>query len=189
MRAFDVGSNGPATTTIGGRCFRWLLPQKPGQKPGPCELMAQFAQDEANSALNDSSHDAGKALPEFDKRFAAFYLGRNSNGEGRPMRTFQDVLHYAKGGGTRNRLASGERLGQSDSAKEFYENSPRGDAEDQTHHFAAYFSLAINNRPLSEWSAETLDRSGGEPDRLLGAHSYVIGQELRKDPSRLRSIG
>ena len=117
--------------------------------------MAQFAQDEANFVLNDVGQDFAKALPEFDKRFAAFYLGRDSNGQGRPMRTFQDVLHYAKGNGTRNRLASGERLCQADFAKNFYESSPRGDAEDQTHHFAAYFSLGINGRPLSEFSAET----------------------------------
>jgi len=83
------------------------------------------------------------------------------------MRTLLDVLHYGKGGGTRNRLASGERLGQSDFATEFHENSPRGDAKDQTHHFAADFSLGINGRPLSEWTAETADRSGGEPDRWL----------------------
>lgn len=29
MRIFDVGSDDPATTTIGGKCFRWLIPQKP----------------------------------------------------------------------------------------------------------------------------------------------------------------
>ncbi|HEX6716097.1 MAG TPA: hypothetical protein VF088_03260 [Pyrinomonadaceae bacterium] len=164
-------------------------PQKPQTNPGPCELMAQFAQDEANFALNDLGQDAAKTLPEFDKRFAAFYLGRDSKGQGRPMRTFQDVLHYAKGHGTDNRLASGERLGQSDFAPEFYENSPNGDAEDQTHHFAAYFSLGINGRSISEWSAETLDRVGGEPDRRLGAHSYVLGLWLRRNPSNLRSIG
>ena len=92
------------------------------------------------------------------------------------------------GGGTRNRLLS-DRLGQSDFARKFYENSPRGDDEDQTHHFAAYFSLGINGRVFSEYSAETLDRSGGAPDRLLGSFAYVIGEDLRKDPSRLRTIG
>ena len=154
-----------------------------------CAQISSYDPQNSHFVLNEVAQDFNRALPEFDKRFAAFYLGRDSKGEGRPMRTSQDVLHYAKGGGTRNRLASGERLGQSDFAREFYENSPRGDAEDQTHHFAAYFSLGINGRPLSEWAAETLDRSGGEPDRLLGAHSYVIGEDLRKDPSRLRSIG
>lgn len=64
-------------------------------------------------------------------------------------------------GGTANRLASGKRLGQSDSRNEFYENNPRGDAEDQTHHFAAYLSLGINNRPISQLSAKVFDRVGG----------------------------
>ena len=75
------------------------------------------------------------------------------------------------------------------SGKPWDRHSPRGDAEDQTHHFAAYFSLGINGRPFSELLAETLDRSGGEPDRLLGANSYVVGEDLRRDPSRLRSVG
>jgi hypothetical protein len=158
---FNGGGGGGAGGTNGEP------PQNPTE-PGPCELMAQFAQDEVNFVLSDMGGDTTNALPEFDKRFAAFYPGRDSKGQGRPMRTFQDVVHYGKGGGTRNRLASNERLGQSDFATQFYENSPRGDAEDQTHHFAAYFSLGINGRPFSEWSAETLDRSGGEPDRLLG---------------------
>jgi hypothetical protein len=156
--------------------------------------MARNAQNEADLALLKAGGDAAKALLDFDTRFAAIYLGRFTSfsgtpGEGRPMRTFDDVLHYSIPGGTRSRIASGDLLGQSDFAREFYETSPRGDREDQTHHFAAYFSLGINNRPLSEWSAETLDRSGGEPDRLLGAQSYIIGEDLRRDPSRLRSIG
>jgi len=47
--------------------------------------MAQFAQDEANFSLNDLGQAPAKALPQFDKRFAAFYLGRDSNNrEGRP---------------------------------------------------------------------------------------------------------
>jgi len=159
------------------------------QTPGPCELMARFAQDEAEFVLNDVNNDLAKALPEFDKRFAAFYLGRQPNGEGRPMRTFGDVTHYMRGGGTANRLATGERLGQSDFRREFYEISPRGDAEDQTHHFAAYFSLGINNRPISEFSAKTFDRVGGKPDKRLGDKAYEMGQALRVDPSKLRTIG
>src|SRR6266404_1756366 len=131
---------------IGDTTHGWLTlyPDDP-QNPGPCELMARNAQNEADIALYFGG-DPAKALPIFDKRFAADYLGRDSKGEGRPMRTFQDVLHYAKGGGTRNRIASGNLLGQSDFARQFYESSPRGDAEDQTHHVAAYLSLGINNR-------------------------------------------
>jgi hypothetical protein len=60
---------------------------------------------------------------------------------------------------------------------------------DQTHHVAAYMSLGINNRPFTESAAETLDRRGGAPDRLLGARSYVIGDDLRRDPSKLVNIG
>jgi YD repeat-containing protein len=157
---------------------------------GPCEQMARNAQDEADRAILNARGDYHQALTEFDKTFAAIYLGRTSDaGEGRPMRTFADVIHYARGGETRHRLASGNMLGQSDFAKDFYENSPRGDAEDQTHHFAAYFSLGINNRPISEYSAEMLDRTGGRADNLLGAHSYVIGDRLRKDPYGLNNIG
>jgi hypothetical protein len=72
---------------------------------GPCETMARNAQNEANQAMSRQD-DINKALAEFDKRFAAIYLGLDSKGEGRPIRTIQDALHYGRGRATRNRLAN-----------------------------------------------------------------------------------
>ena len=155
---------------------------------GPCEYMARNAQNDANLAILQSGGANASALAAFDVAFSGNYLGRDSNGKGRPMNSLSNVARYAKGG-SRTPLASGSLLGQSDFQERFKEISPYGDAMDQTHHVAAYMSLGINNRVFSEYVAERVDRRGGARDRLLGAYSYVIGNDLQRDPSRLRSIG
>ncbi|MGH9966650.1 MAG: hypothetical protein ACREBG_02290 [Pyrinomonadaceae bacterium] len=127
---------------------------------------------------------------EFDTQFAAEYLGRFDDGiTGRPMRNLSDVLHYSGGGATLNRGAHGNQEGQADFLPGFYETSSRGDSEDQTHHFAAYFSLGINNRRASQSLAKGLDSSGGQADQDLGSAAFSIGRALRQDPSKLSNIG
>jgi YD repeat-containing protein len=151
----------------------------------PCATMADYAQN-----IADSVKGSANPLLEFDTKFAAEYLGRfPDNITGRPMRTFADVLHYSKGGGTINRGASGDQEGQADFLPGFYEQSSRGDAEDQTHHFAAYFSLGINNRRVSQTMAKRLDSSGGKKDKDLGSAAFSIGRTLQRDPSLLANIG
>ncbi len=157
--------------------------------------MAQFAGDTAMGAIIAQGNNYNRALDMFDREFAKMYLGRDSQGNGRPIRSGDDAFHYSRRyhGATLNRIANDAAnratlLGQADFLSQFKEISNLGDNEDQTHHFAAYFSLGINGGNWKEPIAKAMDTSGGEADQNLADAAYDLGKMLRDHPSRLRNI-
>src|SRR5437667_3909754 len=62
-----------------------------------------------------------------------------------------------------------------------------GPLADQTHHFAAYFSLGINNVPAAFiYGVITEDNDG---DLNLSRKAYAMGVGLRQNPNRLGYVG
>jgi hypothetical protein len=193
MRVFGVGSNDPATTTIGWRCFRLLVPQDPivigghiyeGPKT-PCHIMAYVAQHEANKALAQNPNDSNGALAQFDKTFATLYVGgpftsaneakRWKAGNGRTINPYEP---YIGGDGFRNEYKDS---GTNPDPK------IAGPLADQTHHFAAYFSLGINNvKSAYIYGTVTEDNVG---DIKLGNKAFDMGVALRRNPNMLGYVG
>ena len=60
------------------------------------------------------------------------------------------------------------------------------DDDDQTHHFAAYFSAGLANHTVAPAIHKFFDGVG---DRALGAQAQLLGQYLRNNPSRLKDVG
>jgi YD repeat-containing protein len=150
----------------------------------PCAVMAAWAQHFANEALKKFGDNYEKALEVFDQAFAGFYAGRR-------MRTVSDYLAVRdadwKERGLMVDINNYDITGQRDFKSKFKEKSGKGDfLEDQTHHFTAYFSWAINNGTNIAKVHQLLDN---HPDAMLGKAGEILGKRLRRDPQLLKQIG
>ena len=169
-----------------------LTPQKPGQTP--CHIMADVAQNIANSALayahytfedkkgvNYDGLEANMAIRDFDAGFSYTYHGG-------PLRTLNDAWRWR--GGTGRHInptypyvgGAGFRSDFKDSGTETY----GGPDADQTHHFSAYLSLGINALwPVAKYH-EWGDNTG---DQNLARAAYYLGEQIRKGNFQLKNIG
>jgi hypothetical protein len=177
-----------------GLFFLGVNPQKddawehlPGSNMTACLVMADIAEQEANTALYRGSNESS-ALTFFDAEFSRLYHGgpirgyndaaRWRNGEGRAA----SMRYYASNG-------SGFKLQYRDTGTEDFPIGGLG--AEQTHHFSFYLSLGINSRSTnSNFAIYTYGYSndnGG--DQRLSAAAYNYGLQLRNRPKKLAGIG
>ncbi len=162
--------------------------QKPAPEPhtpDACGDMANIAQEQANKAIRDNPGNPKAALSAFDRNFTTLYAGRPATSLFAAGR--QWINHGA--GWTIpevNRGETGFRAEFRDS-----DPPPPGEVVDQTHHFAFYLSMGVNeNGSGALWSAAQAHRvRDNRGDNNLGKLGYDMGYGLRKDPSTLKNIG
>ena len=159
----------------------------PGSDMTACLVMADIAEQEANTALYRGS-DAAAVLEIFDGEFSRLYHGgpihgyndaeRWRHGQGRP----KSMEYYASNG-------SGFKPQFRDTGNEGFPIGGYG--AEQTHHFSFYLSLGINTRITNTNAAiyaygYSRDNTG---DQRLSASAYNYGLQLRNRPEELRKIG
>jgi hypothetical protein len=151
----------------------------------PCHIMADVAQNEANDALMQNRGNDRAALAQFDRTFSTLYVG------GPFTNSYQASRWKAGDGRTINRNypftgGDGFRNEYKDSG-----SNPNpliaGPKADQTHHFAAYFSLGINDVVFA--TTYGILREDNQGDINLSRAAYRMGSDLRRQPFNLRNIG
>lgn len=163
----DNGRSG-GLVGFGGNSFA-PAPQDPmtGLNPDACGAMAEQAQTIADLAIKNAGGDFTKALAEFDRNFGTLYAGT-------PLRDGADARElFHTGGGTENSFGL---RGESGFKSEFQEG-PYGN--DQTHHFATYFSGALNGQTGYLWSHRNLFENS-DADKRLGDRALELGTAMRK---------
>ena len=155
------------------------------QTPDACGDMADFAQTEANKARFDNPNDPKAALRQFDRTFTTLYAGRPATSLISAGR--QWINRGA--GATQIRF----HLGETGFRQEFLDTGQHapGELVDQTHHFAFYLSMGVNeNGSGALWSAQRAHRArDNQGDANLGRAGYEMGTGLRDNPGRLSDIG
>lgn len=158
----------------------------------PCDRMADYLQriidlglkheGGEDSFLKKNHDDLDKFVKDVDKYFSEFYLGHPAD----TVANVADLTTMLGRGSLPDRKASGFFLGSGGFKSRFRE--PNGG--DQTHHFAALFSLGINGHGGAAGLHSGLDTN---QDRLLSAAAYPLGDSLRRqtlgDTRNLRDEG
>ena len=147
--------------------------------------MADVAQNEADDALMQNPGNDWAALQQFDKTFSTLYVGgpftnsyRASRWRGGDGRTINPNFPFTGGDGFR---------------KEYKDSGSNpdpliaGPKADQTHHFAAYLSLGVNDVVFA--TAYGILRDDNKGDVNLSRAAYRMGSHLRNRPFGLRNIG
>jgi RHS repeat-associated protein len=139
-------------------------------KRGPCERMADRAQEIADKLRLKGRISASEILKAFNNEFTSRYIGQSVDG----WRAAATLA--ANGGGTGS--ADPQELGQSDFLARFWEGTNAG--LDQVHHFAAYFSAGITGGASGYGSTSVhWANDDNEGDRELGSAAYALGSALR----------
>ncbi len=173
----------------------------------PCEMMAGNAQVLIDHLNNFPNLTPAEKLVEFSRSFQTWYTG---GGVGTtnwsafwwhqsPQGSTDGVTgHYSNlpwnawdynqfsGRAIRLRVSSIYR-GQKDFLsiyRQYGTGERRGDGEDQTHHFAAYFALGASGLSLAAWARW----EDSEADKLLGEKAYSMGDFLRRNPFELKNF-
>jgi hypothetical protein len=156
-----------------------------GRTRDACGDMADFAQGEANNALRENPNNPRAALRQFDRNFATLYAGRPATSL---LAAGRQWLNRGAGA-TQNPF----HLGETGFRQEFRDTGEHaaGEFVDQTHHFAFYLSMGINeNGSGSLWAAQRAHRArDNQGDANLGRAGYEMGTGLRDDLGRLGNIG
>lgn len=152
-----------------------------------CLVMADIANQEANTALYRGDGDPFSALQFFDAEFSRLYHGgpihgaadadRWKHGQGRP----KSMEYYASNG-------SGFKPQFRDTGNEGFPVGGYG--AEQTHHFSFYLSLGINTKLTNSNFAIYVygyRRDNAGDQRLSAAYNY--GLQLRNRPQGLGQIG
>jgi hypothetical protein len=144
-------------------------------------------------AIADNLAKAGmsgaNALTALDQQFSQWYVGERITS----LAVVPDFLHQS---GSHALGTSGSTLKHSLPESYFgpggfpQKFSDRDSTQDQTHHFAAYFSAGLNS---AEGTAKTHLLTdlipGNTGDVNLGRVGYSLGSYLRNNPGRLKDIG
>lgn len=147
-----------------------------------CTLMVRILQGALNIAIQNiggtdkfivAPHEKlDGVLDDIDKAFSSIYSGRQ-------LKTVEDIVELAPasmGGGPGPVLAPAPYGGQTGFKKIYWEgNNPDND---QTHHFATYFSGGINGMSLTTTIHSLRDTD--ENDIALGKIAFSLGADLRK---------
>jgi hypothetical protein len=147
--------------------------------------MADFAQTEADNAIFHNPNNPQAALSEFDTNFTKLYAGRAA----------KNLLNAGRQWINRGAGATQIRfhLGQTGFRQEFLDTGKHsaGELVDQTHHFAFYLSMGINeNGSGALWAAQRMHRArDNQGDANLGKAGYEMGTGLRDNPNTLGNIG
>jgi YD repeat-containing protein len=151
----------------------------------PCHIMAYVAQHEANKALAQNPNDSNAALVQFDKTFATLYVGG-------PFTSANEARRW-RGGTGRTIVPHEPYIGGDGFRKEYQDSGTNPDPKiagpqaDQTHHFAAYFSLGINEvQSAFAWGVINEDNVG---DLNLSRKAFDMGLELERHPNKLNYVG
>lgn len=143
----------------------------------PCGAMADRAQRLADQAISEAGGANTNAVKLFDHAFSQAYLGNNGIGE-TPGSAVDFFLKPIK-----PKVPSSE-LGEEDFKAEFQDHEG-----DQTHHFAAFLSVGINDQRLAGmlhmWGTDFNNKA----DRALGWRAVGLGENLSETPGFLRIIG
>jgi hypothetical protein len=159
-----------------------------GQGPQTaCHIMADVAQNEANTAIYQNSNNFNAALTQFDRTLSTLYVGgpmvslaeakRLSRGD---LRTINPSEPFTGGSGFRDEYK--------DSGSEPHPIG--GPNADQTHHFAAFLSLGIN-RQSAIYGYRHYVQGDNQGDLNLGQAAFRLGTQLRRrgTMSTLTQIG
>ena len=148
-----------------------------------CRDMAAKAQE----IMNNLHGSMGSVLKRFDKEFTTLYAGRPATSLLTAGRQFLN-----RGAGA---TIDPYYKGQTGFRSEFREMDRKGNPEpgfhDQTHHFAFYLSMGINENGSGALAvAQRLHRAqDNEGDARLGKVAYNIGRGLLSDPIGINRIG
>jgi YD repeat-containing protein len=152
----------------------------------PCHIMADVAQDIANSVDPDNYR---KALAQFDRDFSYMYIGgpltdifQANKYKGGDGRNINKAFPFTGGDGFRNEYKD------SGSDPDPLQAGPKAD---QTHHFAAFLSLGINQFKLAEIYQNGIFRKDNQGDLNLSAAAYALGTKLyfQKNDHLLKNVG
>jgi YD repeat-containing protein len=174
-----------------------LLPQEPakpshdkysGQGPQTaCHIMADVAQNEANTAIYQNSNNFNAALSQFDRTFSTLYVGG-------PMVSLAEARRLSPGN-LRTINPNEPFTGGSGFKNEYKDSGPEpppigGPTADQTHHFAAFLSLGIN-RQSAIYAYRHYVQGDNQGDLNLDQAAFRLGTELRRHGrmSTLTQIG
>ena len=147
-------------------------------KRGPCERMADRAQEIADKLRRKGRISAREILTAFNNEFTSRYIGQSVDG----WRAAGTLA--VNGGGTGS--ADPQELGQSDFLAKFWEGTNAG--LDQVHHFAAYFSAGITGGSSGYISTSVhLANDDNEGDKELGRAAYALGSALRGGEQNITS--
>ena len=151
----------------------------------PCHIMADVAQNEADTALMQNPKNDAAALAQFDRTFSTLYVGgpftdsyQASRWRGGDGRTINPNFPFTGGDGFRNKYKDSGTNANPLIA---------GPKADQTHHYAAYQSLGINDVVFA--TTYGILREDNQGDLNLSRAAYRIGSRLRDKPFDLRNIG
>ena len=144
-----------------------------------CSHMADIAKQ-----IADLESEAKNPLVAFDKTFTTHFAGRPASSLFNAGRQWLN-----RGAGIR---AERWEQGETGFRPEFRDTGTHGPGEfvDQTHHFAFYLSMGINeNGSGALWAAQRAHRArDNQGDANLGRAAYDMGRMLKRDPSLLRVI-
>jgi hypothetical protein len=147
--------------------------------------MADVAQNEANDALMQYRDDPQGALKQFDKTFSTLYLGG-------PLTSSYQAYRW-RGGDGRTINPNFPFTGGDGFRKEFKDSGSStdpliaGPKADQTHHFAAYLSLGVNQ--VAAASLYGIARDDNSGDIALSKEALRLGLGLRTGVLKLENIG
>ena len=151
----------------------------------PCNIMADVAQNEADTALAQNPGNDSAALAQFDRTFSTLYVGG-------PITSSCQAYRW-RGGTGRTINSSSPFTGGNGFRKEYKDSGTNADPliagpqADQTHHFAAYFSIGINDVVFAAFYGIATDDNQGDVN--LSRAAYRMGTQLRERPFSLRNIG
>ncbi len=157
-------------------------PQDTPHTANACGDMADWADTYAKQALTAHPNAPKEALAQFDRDFSKLYVGHSAGGRlgaikmGAPKRL--------GGRQSRDRTVSLYQLGDSGFKYEFLDKDHDPDnhvKSDQTHHFAAYFTMGISGQEFFADLHATEDGylNDNRGDARLGTAAYMLGDSLR----------
>jgi RHS repeat-associated protein len=148
-----------------------------GRPVDNCRDMAKDAQRMANDAMDGRNNYA--ALKHFNKSFSRKYTGK-AIGDG-PL----GMADMAMGGSSDQKRAD---FGQRGFHPRFRDSVYTDDSDDQTHHFAAYFSGGISGHKNSLLIHRQFDRDN-PGDLALADQAEALGTYIRENPGELQNVG
>lgn len=164
----------------------------------PCGEMVNLLRKKINAMVDSAggvdaflgfSHSQLDASARIlDQVFSQFYLGVDHLDNWKTGNELRHDQHYKDSGARSNNgmdVGPNPYLGQDDFKSDYQEKDSSGNPlsnNDQTHHFAAYFSAGINNVYWGSVGHSIADRlfGAGSADADLGNKAYNIGASLNR---------
>jgi RHS repeat-associated protein len=186
LGATDGSANTTNDSESGGQCGGGIVDggsssarDTPARTCNTCFDMADVAQFISNQSLASSGGNLAAAVKDFEMAFSQVYLSRSMVSNYDAWELWRNPL--------RERTITRSWLGQGGFRAEYGDKETR---DDQTHHFAAYFSAGFHGlgaAPLAHMIADLAQLNPG--DARLGGAAHRLGSVLAAHPDLLRQIG